>query len=172
VRWDDGRYWRCVSVLEHDVCSGVAHPVVQWPGVLPRWWARGALRLVAQPRVIGTRHIACVRRLLYRGLWHHLSVRGDTEEDRQQWPVRHPRHRQGSFCAGLPLILFTNTHTYLLFKKKRMVVRVWWLTMYEGISSGMCGTCSPMLRPYKSWHISKSAWYWWLQCSGETTRLK
>jgi len=43
--------------------------------------------------------------------------------------------------------------------------------MYERISSGMCETCSPIMRPYKSWYISKSAWYWWLQCSGETDRL-
>jgi hypothetical protein len=43
----------------------------------------GALRLVAQPRVIGTRHVARVRRLLYRGLWRHLSIGGDVEEDRQ-----------------------------------------------------------------------------------------
>jgi hypothetical protein len=173
VRWDDGCCWRCVSVLEHDVCSGVAHRVVQRPGVLPRWWARGALRLAAQPRVIGTHHVTRVRRLLYRGLWRYLGAGGDAEEDRQQWPVHHPRHYQCSFCVGLPLILFANTHTLtFLFKQERMVVRVWWLTMYDEISSGMCGTCSPMVRPYKSWHISKSAWYWWLQCSGETTRLK
>jgi hypothetical protein len=35
VCWDDGRCWRCVSVLEHDVCRGVVHPVVQRPSVLP-----------------------------------------------------------------------------------------------------------------------------------------
>jgi hypothetical protein len=39
--------------------------------------------VVAKPRVIGTRHVARVRRLLYRGLWRHLSVGGDVEEDRQ-----------------------------------------------------------------------------------------
>jgi hypothetical protein len=39
--------------------------------------------LVAQPRVIGTRHVVRVRRLLYQGLWRHLGTRGDTEEDRQ-----------------------------------------------------------------------------------------
>jgi hypothetical protein len=44
----------------------------------------GALRLAAQPRVIGTRHVARVRRLLYRGLWCHLGAGGDAEEDRQQ----------------------------------------------------------------------------------------
>jgi hypothetical protein len=43
-----------------------------------------ALRLAAQPRVIGTRHVARVRRLLYQGLRHHLDVGGDAEEDRQQ----------------------------------------------------------------------------------------
>jgi hypothetical protein len=44
----------------------------------------GALRLAAQPRVIGTRYVARVRRLLYRGLWRHLGAGGDAEEDRQQ----------------------------------------------------------------------------------------
>jgi hypothetical protein len=44
----------------------------------------GALRLAAQPRVIGTRHVVRVRRLLYQGLWHHLGARGEVEEDRQQ----------------------------------------------------------------------------------------
>jgi hypothetical protein len=33
------------------------------------------------------------------------------------------RHRQGSFCAGLPLILFANTHLHFLFKQACMVVR-------------------------------------------------
>jgi hypothetical protein len=32
-------------------------------------------------------------------------------------------HRQGSFCAGLPLILFANTHLHFLFKQTCMVVR-------------------------------------------------
>jgi hypothetical protein len=52
-----------------------------------------------------------VRRLLYQGLWRHLGAGGDTEEDQPQLPVRRHRHRQGSFCAGLPLILFANTYT-------------------------------------------------------------
>jgi hypothetical protein len=46
------------------------------------------------------------------------------------------------------------------------------LTMYEGTSTGRCDTCSSMIRLCKSWHISKSAWYWWLQCSSETAKLK
>jgi hypothetical protein len=58
VCWDDDHCWHCVSVLEQDVYRGIAHPVVQRPGVLHRWWARGAIRLAAQPRVIGTRHVA------------------------------------------------------------------------------------------------------------------
>jgi hypothetical protein len=34
-------------------------------------------------------------------------------------------HRQGSFCAGLPLIFFVNTYTLtFLFKQEHMVVRV------------------------------------------------
>jgi hypothetical protein len=33
------------------------------------------------------------------------------------------RHRRGSFCAGLPLILFANTHLHFLFKQVCMVVR-------------------------------------------------
>jgi hypothetical protein len=32
-------------------------------------------------------------------------------------------HRRGSFCAGLSLILFANTHLYFLFKQACMVVR-------------------------------------------------
>jgi hypothetical protein len=31
-------------------------------------------------------------------------------------------HRQGSFCAGLPLILFADTYTCLFCLSKR----VWW----------------------------------------------
>jgi hypothetical protein len=96
--------------------SGVAYPVVQRPGVLPRWWARGALRLAAQPRVIGTLIMSRAFDDYYiedYGVILAPEPGGDVEEDRQQWPVRHPRHRQGSFCAGLPLILFANTHTYL-----------------------------------------------------------
>jgi hypothetical protein len=54
-------------------------------------------------------------------LWCHLGARGDAEEDRQQWSVRHPRHRWGSFCAGLPLILFANTHLPFCLSKS-----VWW----------------------------------------------
>jgi hypothetical protein len=77
VRWDDGHCCCCVSVLEQDVCRGVTHPVVQRPGVLPRWWARGALHLATQPRVIGTHHVARVRRLLYQGLWRHLGAGGE-----------------------------------------------------------------------------------------------
>jgi hypothetical protein len=35
------------------------------------------------------------------------------------------RRRRGSFCVGLPLYLFANTHTLVfLFKQARMVVRV------------------------------------------------
>jgi hypothetical protein len=75
--WDDDHRCCCMSVLEQDVCRGVAHPVVQRPGVLPRWWARGALHLAAQPRVIGTHHVARVRRLLYQGLWRHLGAGGE-----------------------------------------------------------------------------------------------
>jgi hypothetical protein len=33
------------------------------------------------------------------------------------------RHRRGSFCAGLPLILFASTHLHFLFKQACMVVR-------------------------------------------------
>jgi hypothetical protein len=33
------------------------------------------------------------------------------------------RHRRGSFCAGLTLILFANTHLSFLFKQVCMVVR-------------------------------------------------
>jgi hypothetical protein len=54
----------------------------------------GAFRLVAQPSVVGTHHVVRVRQLLYQGLWRHLGTEGDTEEDRQQLPVRHPRHRR------------------------------------------------------------------------------
>jgi hypothetical protein len=43
----------------------------------------GALCLATQPRVIGTRHVVRVRRLLYLGLWRHLGAGGDAEEDRQ-----------------------------------------------------------------------------------------
>jgi hypothetical protein len=43
-----------------------------------------ALRLAAQPKVIGTRHVVRVRQLLYQGLWRHLGAGGDAEEDRQQ----------------------------------------------------------------------------------------
>jgi hypothetical protein len=32
------------------------------------------------------------------------------------------RHRRGSFCAGMPLILFANTHLHFLFKQACMVV--------------------------------------------------
>jgi hypothetical protein len=32
------------------------------------------------------------------------------------------RHRRGSFCTDLPLILFANTHAFL-FKQACMVVR-------------------------------------------------
>jgi hypothetical protein len=33
------------------------------------------------------------------------------------------RHRRGSFCAGLPLVLFANTYTcFFLFKQACMVV--------------------------------------------------
>jgi hypothetical protein len=42
------------------------------------------------------------------------------------------------------------------------VVLTWWLIMYEVTSNGRCDTCSLMMRPCKSWYISKSAWYWWL----------
>jgi hypothetical protein len=45
---------------------------------------RGTLRLATQPRVIGTRHVVRVRRLLYQGLWRHLGAIGDAEKDRQQ----------------------------------------------------------------------------------------
>jgi hypothetical protein len=31
---------------------------------------------------------------------------------------------KAAFCAGLPLILFANTHTCFLFEQARMVVRV------------------------------------------------
>jgi hypothetical protein len=62
---------------------GVAHLVVQRPGVLPCWWAQGALSFIAQPRVISTRYVAHVRWLLYQGPWCHLGDGGDTEEDRQ-----------------------------------------------------------------------------------------
>ena len=35
------------------------------------------------------------------------------------------RHRRGTFCAGLPLILFANTYTLtFLFKQEHMVVLV------------------------------------------------
>jgi hypothetical protein len=44
----------------------------------------GALHLAAQPRAVGTRHVARVRRLLYQGLWRHLGAGGDAEEDREQ----------------------------------------------------------------------------------------
>jgi hypothetical protein len=92
---------------------------------------------------------------------------------RRGWPTTMTtRHHQGSFCADLPLILFVNTHLPFLFKQACMVVRAWWLTMYGGTSTGKCDTCSPMMRLCKSWHISKSAWHWWLQCSSETTKLK
>jgi hypothetical protein len=33
------------------------------------------------------------------------------------------RHRRGSFYAGMPLILFANTHLHFLFKQACMVVR-------------------------------------------------
>jgi hypothetical protein len=33
------------------------------------------------------------------------------------------RHRLGSFCVGMPLILFANTHLHFLFKQACMVVR-------------------------------------------------
>jgi hypothetical protein len=165
VRWDDGLCWRCVSVLEQDLCRGVAHPVVQRLGVLPRWWARGTLRLAAQPKVIGTRHVVRIRWLLYQGLWRHLGTRGDIEEDRQQWPLA---------IVGRPAFNSLRKHIHLLFlfKQAFMVVCTWWLTMYEGTSTGRCDTCSSMMRPCKSWHISKPAWYWWLQCSSETAKLK
>jgi hypothetical protein len=119
VRWDDDRCWRCVSVLEQDVCRGVAHPVVQRLGVLPRWWPRGALRLAAQPRVIGTRHVVCFRRLLYQGLWRHLSARGDAKEDRQQWPLAIVG------VAFMPVCLYfsSQTHTLAFFCLNK---RVWW----------------------------------------------
>jgi hypothetical protein len=42
----------------------------------------GELRLAAQPRVVGTCHVARVRRLLYQELLRHLGVEGDVEEDR------------------------------------------------------------------------------------------
>jgi hypothetical protein len=35
----------------------------------------------------------------------------------------YPRHRRGSFCVGLPLILFANTTLVFLFEQARMVVR-------------------------------------------------
>jgi hypothetical protein len=44
----------------------------------------GSTHFTAQPRVISTRYVTRVRRLLYRGLWRHLGARGDAEEDQQQ----------------------------------------------------------------------------------------
>jgi hypothetical protein len=104
--------------------SGVAYPMVQRPGVLPRWWARGALRLAAQPRVIGTLVMSRAFDDYYIedcGVILTPEPEGDVEEDRQQWPIRHPRHRHGSFCVGLPLILFANTHLPFCLSKS-----VWW----------------------------------------------
>lgn len=84
-------------VLERDVCRGEgAHPAVQRPGVLPRRRARRVPRLEAHPGLAGARHVARVRRLLRQGLRRHLGAGGDAEEDQQQGPVRHPRHRRGT----------------------------------------------------------------------------
>jgi hypothetical protein len=133
VTWDDDHCCCCVSILEQDVCRGVAHLVVQRPGVLPRWWARGALHLATQPRVISIHHVARVRRLLYQGLWRHLAP----EVSRGGPTTMTTRHRRGRFCAGMPLILFANTNLHFLFKQACMVVRAWWLTMYDGTSTGV-----------------------------------
>ena len=85
----------------------------------------GALRLAAQPRVISTRHVACVRRLLYQGLWRHLGVGGDAEEDRQQYNGMFVILTTVSVAfVSTDLYFSLQTHTLVfLFKQGRMVVR-------------------------------------------------
>jgi hypothetical protein len=79
------------------MCRGEgAHPAVQRPSVLPRRRARRVPCLAAQPGLAGARHVARVRRLLRQGLRRHLGAGGDAEEDQQQGPIRHPRHRRGN----------------------------------------------------------------------------
>jgi hypothetical protein len=60
------------------------------------------------------------------------------------------RHRRGSFCAGMPLILFANTHLHFLFKQTCMVVRTCLMTNDVRRNFYRCSTCSPMMRPCKS----------------------
>jgi hypothetical protein len=79
---------------------------VQRPRALPRRRAGSAPRVAAEPGVAGTSHVACVRRLLRQGLRRHLGAGGDAEEDEQQGPVRHPRHRRGN------LVSFKNQPTF------------------------------------------------------------
>jgi hypothetical protein len=125
------RYWSAMnscalgrrsllSVLEHDVCRGVAHPVVQRPGVLPRWWAE--VHFVWQPSQESS--ILAMSRafddyyIMDCGVISTPEVtqrRTDNNDHFVIFPIVGV-----AFCAGLSLILFD---THLLFCLSK---RVWW----------------------------------------------